>query len=94
MRCPHCAQEIADQSTTCSICGSKLTAVSPAEEDAPESSHRLGREMVGAALLVLGIVMFLGGAKASSGGTVGVAIVLFVIGMITFLAGRWTVAER
>lgn len=90
MNCPSCAREIRDDSTTCEHCGAAITAATPDED--PKSGRML--RGAGVLLLIIGALLFLSGATSGAGGTAGLAIVLFVAGLVTFFAGRVHVAFR
>jgi hypothetical protein len=93
MTCPHCAQEIDDQATTCGRCGGAIEARAGSDHDTTKPNS-IGLEAAGIALLGAGALVFLIAANAGAVGTAWVAILLFVIGMVTFLTGRDRVAVR
>jgi hypothetical protein len=91
--CPNCAKEIADQATRCEHCGAAVTAVAAREdEDKGKTGGML--KAAGGTLLLVGALMFMSATAYGGGGTAGLAIVLFVAGLVTFFAGRVHVEAR
>ena len=93
MTCPNCAKEIADQATRCEHCGTVLTTAAASDEDDKGKTGGM-LKAAGGALLLVGALLFLSATAYGGGVTAGLAIVLFVAGLVTFFAGRVHVEAR
>jgi hypothetical protein len=85
-QCPYCAEDILAAAVKCKHCGADLAAPSKTQRQATSGSN--AGTKLGGVLVIAATVAWCGGLASGNGQMGGLAIILFPVGVLLFIAGR------